>query len=77
MTSEAREILYAEFAAMEQRREFVRGPMGDGRDAEGRLFSIHRYTSRTTGKRYDVIHAPGDSEPRCVEYPKYDPSEQQ
>jgi hypothetical protein len=72
--SGSREIPYAEFSAMEARSELSRGPMGDGRDGQGRNFAIYRYTSKTTGRRYDVVRTAGDPEPRCIEYPPYDPS---
>lgn len=63
---EAVEIPYAAFQAIEHR--LVLGTMGDGRDRERRPFWIRRYTSRETGKIYDLVFVAGvDKEPRCIE----------
>lgn len=60
------EIPYATFQAMEG--DLDAGPIGDGRDDSGRPFWIRRYTSRITGKIYDLTFVSGlDKEPRCLE----------
>ena len=60
------EIPYTEFQAIES--ELDEGPIGDGRDDEGRPFWIRRYVSRRTGKMYDLVCVSGvDKVPRCVE----------
>jgi hypothetical protein len=62
------EIPYSAFLAIEH--ELDEGAIGDGRTPDGRLFWIRRYTSRVTGKVYDLVFARGDMEPRCIEMPK-------
>ena len=67
--SEAIEIPYAVFAAMAD--DLVAGPSGHGTDPSGRRFTISRFTSRSTGKRYDSVFTPGvDTVPRVIEMPK-------
>lgn len=62
------------FAALEAMMDDLeRGPIGEGTDGDGRRFSITRYTSRSSGKRYDVIYTSGlDAPPRCIEHPGTD-----
>jgi hypothetical protein len=63
--SKPKEIPYSEFQAIE--KDLEAGPIGDGL-RDGRPFWIQRYTSRTTGKRYDLVFMSGvDKEPRCLE----------
>jgi hypothetical protein len=59
------EISYAEFDAIKDDLEL--GPMGDGVDSAGRPFTIVRYQSRETGKRYDCVTS--SAGPRVIQYP--------
>ena len=59
------EISCAEFEVM--KADMEPGPFGDGVDGAGRPFSIARYRSRATGKRYDYVTSAAGS--RVIQYP--------
>jgi hypothetical protein len=59
------EISCAEFDAMKADMEL--GPIGDGLDPKGQPFTIARYRSRATGKRYDYVTSAAGS--RVIQYP--------